>query len=201
MSSADAPTAERPVMEDLIQNAHTLFDEGPSQPSPVPSSNVEETMSTDTYSLLFFSSEWPESAEVQAMASTSRHRPGLVDGIPTSTRPSFSSFPSPESRFTLPPIDLNLTEGVETTTQERRMPKGAGTEAIRTSPNSTPPDVISRPAATSVTEWRLQLLRTPPHPEALRRLQSPLASESILSSTSNFLRSSATSLQTGMGSS
>jgi hypothetical protein len=199
-------------MEDLIQNAHTLFDEGPSQPSPVPSSNVEETMSTDTYSSLFFSSEWPESAEVQAMASTSRHRPGLVDGIPTSTRPSFSSFPSPESRFTLPPIDLvspplglsspkNLTEGVETTTQERRMPKGAGTEAIRTSPNSTPPDVISRPAATSVAEWRLQLSRTPPHPEALRRLQSPLASESVLSSTSNFPRSSATSLQTGMGSS
>ena len=36
-------------MEDLIQNAHTLFDERPSLPPPVPSPHVAETMSTYTY--------------------------------------------------------------------------------------------------------------------------------------------------------
>jgi len=32
-----------PVMEDLIQNVHTLFDECPSQSPPVPPSDVAET--------------------------------------------------------------------------------------------------------------------------------------------------------------
>jgi hypothetical protein len=195
-------------MEDLIQNAHTLFDERPSQSPPVPSSNVAETTFTDNYSSLFFSSKLPG---VQATGSTPRHRPGLVDGIPTSTQSSSSDAP-PESRLTPPPTTLlspllglslpkNLTEGVEMTTQEQLIPEGRDTEAIRTLPNSTPPDVGPLPTVTSVAEGQLHQSRSPPHPEALRRPQSPLAAESLISSTSKFPHSSATSLQTGMGSS
>jgi hypothetical protein len=197
---------KRPVLEDLIQYAHTLFDERPSQSPPVSSSDVAETKSTHTYSSLFLSS-LQEFAEVQATGSTPRHRPGIVDGIPASTRSSFSSFPSdasPESRLTPPPIDLlspllglssskTLTEGVETTTQEGFFPEARSTEAI-TLPNSTPVDVSPLPVPTSVAEWWLHQSQLPADPEALRIPQSP--PESVLSSTSNFRLSSATSLQT-----
>ncbi|KAH9024572.1 hypothetical protein EDB85DRAFT_1870089, partial [Lactarius pseudohatsudake] len=37
------------VLEDLIQNVHTLFDERPSPPPPVPSPHMAETTSTYTY--------------------------------------------------------------------------------------------------------------------------------------------------------
>ena len=57
-------------MEDLIQNAHILFDEGPSLSTPVPSAQVTETSSTVTYGSLFSNSKLPQSAEVQAMDST-----------------------------------------------------------------------------------------------------------------------------------
>ena len=81
-------------MEDLIQNAHTLFDErpSPSQSPPAPSSDVVETTSTETHDSWFLSpdSNFPRSAEIQATGSTSRQRSGLVDAIP---------FP--------PPTDLN----------------------------------------------------------------------------------------------
>ncbi|KAN0140307.1 hypothetical protein V8E53_002203 [Lactarius tabidus] len=42
-----------------------------------------------------------------------------------------------------------------------------GTEAIRTLPNNTPPDVVPLLAPTSVAEWRLHQSQLPPHPEAL----------------------------------
>ncbi|KAN0140322.1 hypothetical protein V8E53_002218 [Lactarius tabidus] len=194
-----------PVLEDLIQNAHTLFDERSSQTPVVPSSYVAETESTLTHGSLFLSPEMPESVDVQATGSSSRHRPEIVDGA--STRSSFSSFPSdasPESRLTPPPIDLlspllglssskTLTEGVETTTQEGLFPEARSTEAIAL-PNSTPADVVPLPAPTSVAEWRLHQSQLPPDPEALRIPQSP--PESVLSSTSDFPLSSATSLQT-----
>ena len=198
-------------MEDLIQNAHTLFDERPSQSSPVPSSNVEETTSPHTYGSLILSPESTESAEVQATGSASRHRTGFVWSVPASTRSSFSSFPSDESVVShlIPsPIDLlnpllglfsskTLTEGVEKTTQEQLIPETRGTEAITTLPNSTPPNDVPLLAPTSVAEWRLHQSRLPPDPEALLRPQSPPTS--ILSSTSDFPLSSATSLQTGIG--
>ena len=68
-------------MEDLIRNAHTLFDERPSQPPPV-HSNVAEATSTHTYGL---SPGFPRSSEIQDTGSTSRHRPRHVDGIHAST--------------------------------------------------------------------------------------------------------------------
>ena len=168
---------EIPVMEDLIQNAHTLFDERPSQPSPVSSSDVEETTSTDTYGAFFLSPEFSRPADIQVTGSTPRHRPGLVDGIPASTRFSFSLFPSdgavvnrltpPQTALLSPLRGLSssnmLTEGAQTTTQE------------------------------PLTAARSTMAELLPHPEALTILQSP--SESIPSSTSDCPLSSATSLR------
>ena len=171
-------------MEDLIRNAHTLFDERPSQSLPFPSSNVAEATSTHTYGPLFLSPGFPQSSEIQATGSTSRYRPGIVDGIHASTQSSFSAFPSdgavvnrftpPQAALISPLRELSLsrmpTEGVQTTTQER-VTKARGTKGK---------------------------LRALPHSEAPTIPQSPPGS--ILSSTSGFARSSATSLQTTMGS-
>ncbi|KAH9165429.1 hypothetical protein EDB89DRAFT_302679 [Lactarius sanguifluus] len=193
------------VLEDLIQNANTLFNERLSPPDAV------EMTSTQTYGSLFLSPELPQPAEV--LASPTRHRPGLAGGIPTSTQSSssFSSSPSDavtESRLTPSPTGLlspllglpssqMLTEGVETTTQEQALQEAGGTKAVETLPDSTPAKVVSVPS-TTVAEWRLrQSLLLPSHPEPLTIPQSP--PESVLSYTSDFPLSSATSLQTGMG--
>ncbi|KAI9453219.1 hypothetical protein BJY52DRAFT_1189777 [Lactarius psammicola] len=198
------------VMEDLIRNARTLFDERSSPSSPVPSSDVAETTSTFTSSSLLLTPELPRPAEAQAMGSTTRHRPELVGGIPTSTQSSFSSLPSDaaaESRRTpsqtalLSPLlglpsSQTLTEGVEMTTEEHVIPEVRGTKAVELLPNSTLAEVVSVPP-TSVAEWRLHQSRLSPHPEAVMIPQSP--PESVLSGTSDFPLSSATSLQTGMG--
>jgi hypothetical protein len=173
---------------------------------------VAETTSTITYGSLFWSPELPQLAEVQAMDSTARHRPGLVGGISTSTQSSFSSLPSDasmESRLTQSPIALlspllglpsskTLME-VETTAREQVIPEVRDTEAVETLTNSIPARILSVPP-TSVAEWRLRVPQSrlvPPHPEAMTIPQSP--SESVLSSTSSFPLSSATSLQTRMG--
>jgi hypothetical protein len=173
------------VMGDLIQNAHTLFDE---RPSPSPQS---------------------------IMGSTTRHRPGLVYDIPTSThwQSSSSSLPldaamesrSPASLLLSPllglPSSKTLPEGVEMTAQEKVIPEVRGTEAVETLTKSTLAEVVSVP--TSVAQWRLEVQvppsQLPPHPEAMTIPQSPSDSESVLSSTSGFPLSSATSLRTRMG--
>ena len=164
-------------MEDLIQNAHTLFDERPSQPPPVPSFDAAERTSTDTDGS-FLSPEFLQPSEIQATGSTSLHRPGIVDGIHASAKPSLSipSDGAVVNRYTPPRAALMrslrglsskvLTEGVQTTPQAARDTKGKS--------------------------------RLLPHFEALRIPQSP--PESIASSTSDFAHSSATSLQTTMGS-
>ena len=96
-------------MEDLIQNAHTLFDERPSSSPP---------------------------AEVQTMGASTQHRPASVGGFPTSSRSSLSSLisdataesrpaPSPTgrpSRLQGFPSSKTLTEGVDGTTQEQVIP-------------------------------------------------------------------------------
>jgi len=206
-ASQESIYAKQLVMEDLIQNVHTLFEERPPPSPTVPSPNVHTTMSTCTYSSSFLSPDSPQPAEVQALDSTTRPA-GIVAGTPTSTHPSLpsTSDAAVESRLTLPPTTLlspllglssskTLTEGVEATTQEQAIPK-AGTTAVETLPNSTPQEVVSLPAPTSVSEWRLHQSRLPSHPEALTTPHSP--PESVPSSMSDFPLSSATSLQTGM---
>ncbi|KAH9049274.1 hypothetical protein EDB83DRAFT_1409823 [Lactarius deliciosus] len=67
------------VLDDLIQNVHTLFDDRPPPPPHYPSPHMAETTSTYTYGS-FLTPESPPLAEVQPMGSTTRHRPtpGLV---------------------------------------------------------------------------------------------------------------------------
>ncbi|KAF8269710.1 hypothetical protein EI94DRAFT_1724495 [Lactarius quietus] len=198
------------VMEDLIQNVHTLFDEHPSQSSPVPSPDVVDTTPARTDGSLFLSPKLPQSVEVPAMSSTAQLRPGLVDGIPTSTQSSFSSLPleaAIDSRLTPSPSGLlsplvglpssqTLMEGVETATQAEVIPEVRGPKAAETLASDASVEVVSAPP-TSVTEWRLRQSRLPPQLEALAIPQSP--PESVLSNISDFPLSSATSLQTGMG--
>src|SRR6266702_3652516 len=184
------------VTEDLIQNAHTLFDGPPPPSSPVPSPHVGETTSTLTYGSPL-SPEFSRLAEAQAVSSTTRHRSGLVGGIPTSTRSSFSSSHSDspvEGRLTptltpllRPLLGLSLSqtlkEGAETTTQEQVIPGARGTHAVETLPNSSPPEVVSLPP-TSVADWWLPQPGLHQHPEAPTIPQS--RPESALSYTSDF---------------
>jgi len=190
------------LLEDLVQNADTLFAERSSPSPPFPSPHVAETMSTFTYGSLFRSPELPQPAEVEATGSTTQHGPGLVGGIPTSTQSFFSSSPSdaatPSPTALLSPLlglpsSKTLTEGVELTTQEQVIPEVRETNAVGTPPNSIPGSI----PLTSVAEWRLRQSQLSPHPEALTVPQSPPGS--VLSSISDFPLSSATSLQTGMG--
>ncbi|KAI9456978.1 hypothetical protein BJY52DRAFT_1187583 [Lactarius psammicola] len=182
------------VMEDLIQHAHTLFDERPPPSPPVPLPNVVDTTSTYTYGSLFLSPEFPQPADVQTIGPTTHHRPWHVGGIPISTHSSFSPLPldaAMESRLTPSPTPLlspllglpssqTLTEGVEATTQEQGIPEARGTKAVEST------------LATSIPDW-LRQSRLPSHSEP----QSP--PESVLSSNLDFPLSSATSLQTRMG--
>ncbi|KAI9456965.1 hypothetical protein BJY52DRAFT_1416929 [Lactarius psammicola] len=203
-------SVETLVIEDLIRNVHTLFEERSSPSPPVPSSLVAETTPTFTSSSLPWSPKLLQPTEVQTIGSTTRHRPGLVGGTPTSTQSYFSSLlsdASMESRLTPsltpllsplqgPPSLKILTEGVETTTREQVIPEARGTQAVETLANSTPAEVVSVPL-TSVAEWRLRQSRLPLHPEAVTIPQSP--PESVLSLTSDFSLSSVTSTHTGVG--
>ncbi|KAF8265570.1 hypothetical protein EI94DRAFT_1702398 [Lactarius quietus] len=84
-------------------------------------------------------------------------------------------------------------EGLETTTQGQAVLEGSDTEDVETSANSIPTKDVSVPP-TSVAE---RLSRPLPEPEAATIPQS--SPEGMLSSTSNFPPSFATSLQTRTG--
>ncbi|KAH9047538.1 hypothetical protein EDB83DRAFT_2403911 [Lactarius deliciosus] len=160
-------------MEDLIQNAHTLFDEHtpPTIPSPYGS---------------LLSLEFSRSAEV---GSTAPHRPYLVGGVPTSTQPFFSTSYSDspvEGRLT-PLLGLSLSqtlkEGADMTTQEHVIPRTGGTRVVETLLNSSPAEAVSLPP-TPATKWWLPHLGLHQHPETLTIPQS--RPESVLSNTSDF---------------
>ncbi|KAH9029690.1 hypothetical protein EDB85DRAFT_1509827 [Lactarius pseudohatsudake] len=164
------------IMEDLIQNAHTMFDE---RTPPCVTSPYGTVLS-------------PELS--QSGSSTTRHRPGFVEGIPTSTQSSFSishSDTSVEGRLT-PLLGLSLSQtlkdGTGTTTQEQVIPWARGTQAVETLLDSSPLEVVSLPP-TSATEWWL------PHPGLHQRPEAPTIPpsrpESALSSTSDFSLSAA----------
>ena len=193
-------------MEDLIQNAQTLFDEPPSLSGPVPSPNVAEIPPTFTYDSSFSSPELPQQVEVEALGSTTRHGSGVFGGILTPTQSSSSSSPT-ESRLTPPTRTILLSplpgfpssktsRDVKTTTQKQAIPEGRDPKAVETLENSTPAEVMSV-SPTSVDEWRLQVPQSQlsPHPEAMTIPQSPPGS--VLYSASDFPYSSATSLQAG----
>ncbi|KAH9030232.1 hypothetical protein EDB83DRAFT_2554982 [Lactarius deliciosus] len=168
------------VLEDLIRNAHTLFDERPST-SPISSPYVKKTTSTLTMTYgSYLTPELPQPAEVQAPGSTTRHLPGLVGGLPTFIQSSLPSGTAMEGHLTpsstpllSPLLELSssmiLTEAVETTTQEQVVLELRGAEEVETFPNSSPPKVVP---PTSVAEWLLHQSRLPPHPEPLTVPQS-----------------------------
>ena len=90
-------------MEDLIQNAHILFDERPSLFPPL----SPDVASTPTY-VSFSSPESSQPAEVQAMWSATGHDSRLLDIIPTSMQRSHSSLPldpAMESHHTPSPVN------------------------------------------------------------------------------------------------
>ena len=189
-------------MKDLIQNAHTLFDRGPSLSSSVPSPVVDETISADTRGSLFLSPELPQ-------RSTPRLRPEHVDNNLTSSQLSFSSLPpdsdsAANSHLTPPPttllsplLELSSSKTfTETTVQEHVVSEARATMSVEII-NSTPSDVVYPPTSRSVdARWPPQS-QPRANPEPLMMPQSPPVSE--LSSMSGFPLSSATSLQTGMG--
>ncbi|KAH9169276.1 Rho GTPase activation protein [Lactarius sanguifluus] len=120
------------IMEDLIQNAHTLFDERTPPRVTSPYGSV-------------LSPELSQSAET-------------------------------------------LKDGTETTTQEQVIPWARGTQAVETSLDGSPLEVVSLPP-TPATEWWL------PHPGLHQRPEAPtippIRPESALSSTSDFSLSAA----------
>ena len=130
-------------MKDLIQNAHTIFEEDPLL---FPSPDVEETTSTVASSSLFLSPEFPRSsAGVQAMNSITWHGRGLVGDTPASIQSlpsdaSMDSFLTPSPAPFLSPLlglppSMTLKGGVETTMQEQIVPEEKGTKAVERVPN------------------------------------------------------------------
>ncbi len=160
------------VFEVLIQNAHILFEEHPDPSLPILSSHVSDI--GRTYGSLDQSPEFSRSAELQALSP-------------------LLGFPSSQT----------LMEDVETAEEDKGTQGAGGTEVVEVLSNNTPQDVqvnVLSPQAmpTSVAEWRLQVRQSGEHPQpGLTTPQSP--PETVLSSTSDFSLSSATSLQTATG--
>ncbi|KAH9029686.1 hypothetical protein EDB85DRAFT_2147170 [Lactarius pseudohatsudake] len=166
------------IMEDLIENAHTLFDER-TVPSPYGS----------------FSS--PELSRPAEVGSTTQHRPGLIGGGSTSTQSSFSTSHSdtPVKGCITALLGLSssqtLKEGVETTTQEQVIPGVRGTQAVETLLDGSPPEAAS-PPPTSTTEWWLPHLGLHQHPGT--PTIPPSRPESVLSSASDVSLSAVSSI-------
>ena len=183
-------------MEDLIRNAHVLFDERPPPSPPVPS-HMAETTSYLAFGS-FLSAESSSSAGAQAVGSTSRHQLGLVGGVPTSIQSSFTASHSDASMDgrltpTLAPLlspllglstgpSQTLRERLETTMRGQVIPGPGGIQAVETFPNSSSRGVVSV-SSTSVGDWWLPQPGLHQHPESPTIPQSP--SESVISSTSD----------------
>jgi hypothetical protein len=192
------------VLEDLIRNVHTLFDDQLSAPPPV-LLPAAETTSTSFPSDSFLSAELPQLPGADAIDPTIQ-RPQLVGVTPTLTQSSFSSLPSDvalDSRLTPSPTTLpapllgfpsssTLVEGMEMNSQEQVTPEVRHTEVMELeAQRNYAPEVVSVPP-TFVDEWRLRQSHLPSQPEAAMIPQSP--PESVLSSMSDLPLSSVMSL-------
>ncbi|KAF8265551.1 hypothetical protein EI94DRAFT_1831140 [Lactarius quietus] len=182
------------VLEDLIRNVHTLFDERPFTPPPVPSSRTAETRSP-VPSGSFLNADWPQSFEAHAI----RRRPGLIGVFPASPFTSSHSDATSESRLTPSPaawpsnpFELPSSSTVvgreEMASQKWLTPEVRGMEAREASTSSPPPEVM----AALVAEWRLRQAQLPPQRDAGMIPQSPR--ESVLSNSSDLTLSSDMSL-------
>ena len=189
-------SSKKLVMEDLIRNAHVLFDGQPPPSPPIPS-HIAETTSYLAFDSLLGAESSPSDG-AQAMGSAGRHQLGLVGSIPTSIQSSFTASHSDspvDGRLTptLAPLlnsllglstgpSQTLRERSETITQEEVIPEPGGAQAVETLSNSSPPEAVPV-TPTSVGDWWL------PQPGLHRRSESPAIpqspSESMISSTSD----------------
>ncbi|KAN0140285.1 hypothetical protein V8E53_002181 [Lactarius tabidus] len=195
-----------PVLEDLIRNVHTLFNDRPSTSPPVPSPTAETPSTFPSSSFSFSGAELLQLSEVDAMGPSTR-RLEVVGLTPSLNQSSFSSLPSDvaldssltPSPTTFPgpllglPSSNTLMEGVDTNSHEQVMPEVRGMAVVEPEAfvNSPPPEVVSV-SRTSVTEWRLRQSQLHPQPEAVTTPQSP--TESVISSLSDLALSSVMSL-------
>ena len=152
------------VMEGLIQNAHTLFEERR------------------------FSSPSAFSLRVSVAGALSAVTHGASSQSPEAPRPAEPQTPSPGRGLSLLQTPMGVVETTEGTQGAR------GSKAVEVLSNNTPQGGLS-PLPTSVAEWRHQVRQPEEHPQpALTIPQSPTGS--VLSSSLDFMRSSATSSQT-----
>ncbi|KAI9455786.1 Rho GTPase activation protein [Lactarius psammicola] len=172
------------LMEDLIQNAHTLFDEHlPPFPSPH-SVRPEETASVLSYSSYLS----PRSFEAQIAGPSTYLSPGPVGSVRAFGRYSPSISPSNSS------IDhLGGTTPTTLTPLLSSLPEMRGSYATKALPN-TPQDVVSWPHTFAAQQG---IPPQQPYPEALTIPQGP--PESMPPSSADETRSSATSLQSTTG--
>jgi hypothetical protein len=181
-------------MEDLIQNAHILFDERPP-PSPPAPSHMAETMSYLAHG--FLSSEFSPSDGAQARSSTTLNHP--VGGIPTSPQSSFTAQSDSPVEGRLPPTltpflspllgltsSQTLRERVRTAMGEQVIPEPRGIQAVETVTllNRSLSEVVPVPP-TPVGEWWLPQPGLHRQPGSPTIPQSPSPSESVISSTTD----------------
>ncbi|KAN0140287.1 hypothetical protein V8E53_002183 [Lactarius tabidus] len=194
------------VLEDLIRNVHTLFDDQHSTTPPVPSPAAETTSIFPSGS--FLGAELSQLSEADVMGPNTR-RLGPIGVTPSLTQPSFSSLPLDvdfESSLTPPPTTLpgpllglpssnSLVEGTDTNLLAQATPGVRGMASVEPGAfvDRPPPEVVSV-SRTSVTEWQLRQSQLPSssQPEAVTTPQSP--TESVLSCTSDLPLSSIMSL-------
>ncbi|KAH9017975.1 hypothetical protein EDB85DRAFT_2154823 [Lactarius pseudohatsudake] len=176
------------LMEGLIQNAHTLFDE-PFSPSPPLSARARSRFSAISYSSLFASTLFAEPHAIgpddSASARSSSNIFPSVSSVELSTPPRLPNFlPSP--LMGLSPLETP-TDGRDPPEPEPFIPEVRGSGAITTLPHMSPP-------LTSATKQ--QLSQQGPYLQEQTICHSP--QNSLRSSSAFHPASSATSLQSGM---
>ncbi|KAN0139934.1 Rho GTPase activation protein [Lactarius tabidus] len=123
------------VLEDLIRNVHTLFDDQPSKSPPVPSPAAETTSTFPSGSLL--GAELSQLSEVDVMGPNAQ-RLGPVGVTPSLTQSSFSSLSLANS----PPEDVSVPPTSVTEWRLRQLQLPLQSEAV-TTPQSPPESVLS----------------------------------------------------------
>ncbi|KAH8979700.1 Rho GTPase activation protein [Lactarius hatsudake] len=137
------------LMEDLIQNAQTLFDE-PISPSPPPSDHAGPRFSTISYSSLFANTLFAEphiiGSEGSASARSSLIIVPSISSVELSTPPRLPNFlPSP--LLGLSPLETP-TDGRDPPEPEQFIPEVRGSSAITTLPRALPTRTDHLPQST-----------------------------------------------------
>ncbi|KAH9068259.1 hypothetical protein EDB83DRAFT_2314746 [Lactarius deliciosus] len=128
------------LMEDLIQNPHTLFDD-PISPSPPPSTHAGPRFSTISYSSLFANTIFAEPHAIGSEGSASARSSSIIvpsiSSVELSTPPRLPNFlPSP--LLGLSPLETP-TDGRDPPEPEQFIPEVRGSSAITTLPRTLPP--------------------------------------------------------------